>query len=465
MFTVNELSTPGPCGTDCEYQVCWTQLTPFQRAACNKSGHVEFIGDEYQEGAIAADDGGCLNGGNPQGKGNWDESCTDPEDVFGPGSLWAPATFSNVCMNVLAGETVHLLIRDGAACTGSGSIQDQTARGITATCAPSSEAGGTYFPGSDGGGTCSSAPEGNECIWSVTVPSECEHQEGDETPTDPTTPTQPSAPSEAGEPTPSGSQGDPHFKTWHNEHFEFHGQCDLILTKDRDFADGLGIDVQIRTKLVRFWSYIKQAAVRIGVDILEVQGMADDIAGKSNYWINYEYQGELDTIGGFPITVEEPPCRGKCKFHKRKFTIDLSSKYPGQSVEIHAFNEFVRVDIVGATEESFGNTVGMLGDFKTGKTIARDGVTEIHDFRDFGKEWQALPEEDILFHDVTEPQFPQKCIEAEDPRGERRRRLEESSITEEEAEKTCGHVKDILDRKDCVYDILATQDLDMVGAY
>jgi hypothetical protein len=71
----------------------------------------------------------------------------------------------------------------------------------------------------------------------------------------------------------------------------------------------------------------------------------------------------------------------------------------------------------------------------------------------------------MLFHDVAEPQFPQSCIEPEDPRGERRRRLDESSIQEEQAKAACAHIQDKLDGKDCVYDVIATQDSDMAGAY
>ena len=63
------------------------------------------------------------------------------------------------------------------------------------------------------------------------------------------------------------------------------------------------------------------------------------------------------------------------------------------------------------------------------------------------------------------PQFPELCLLPEDPRGERRRRLEGSGISMEAAEAACGELKDPLDRKDCVYDVLATQDLDMVGAF
>mmetsp|Transcript_27239 Transcript_27239/g.66120 ORF Transcript_27239/g.66120 Transcript_27239/m.66120 type:complete len:180 (-) Transcript_27239:339-878(-) len=80
-------------------------------------------------------------------------------------------------------------------------------------------------------------------------------------------------------------------------------------------------------------------------------------------------------------------------------------------------------------------------------------------------EWQVLPSDGKLFHEMARPQFPELCYLPEDPRGDRARRLAESDISEEAAEKACANLKDELDRKDCVYDILATQDMDMVGAY
>jgi hypothetical protein len=237
----------------------------------------------------------------------------------------------------------------------------------------------------------------------------------------------------------------------------------MMLTKDDTFANDLGLELQIRTKLIRFWSYIRSAAIRIGDDILEIEGSADPVLTGANnhYWINFEYQGELTTLGGFPV-----------KYHlqdmyqsKRWFEIDLSSKHPGQKIVISTFKEFVRVDFQNGSNASFGNTVGMLGSFRTGKTLARDGVTEIDDFSMLGNEWQVLPDENMLFHDISKPQFPEKCIEPEDPRGDRRRRLGQSSVTEGEAEAACASIEDPLDRKDCVYDVLATQDIGMVGAY
>jgi hypothetical protein len=256
----------------------------------------------------------------------------------------------------------------------------------------------------------------------------------------------------------SFSTGDPHFKTWSGEHFEYHGQCDMVLAKDLNFAHGLGLEVQIRTKLVRFWSYIKQAVIRIGDDILEVEGSGEP-SMKTRYWINLDFQGDISSLGGFPVTNRVQ------SDIKHFMEIDLSSKFPNQKIRISTFKEFVRVDFLYGTNESFGNTVGLLGDFQTGKTLARDGTTVLDDFSELGREWQVLPSEDMLFHDVSKPQFPQKCIEPEDPRGERRRRLEESTVTLEQVRAACAFLQDELDQKDCEYDVLATQDLEMAGAW
>jgi len=234
----------------------------------------------------------------------------------------------------------------------------------------------------------------------------------------------------------------------------------MVLVRDPLFADGIGLEVHIRTKVVRFWSYIKTASILIGNDILEIEGSPDPDDHETHYWFNFEYQGNADTIGGFPLSIS------RSGFQKRFFEIDLGSKFPGQKIVLSTFREFVAVDFKANTEESFGNVVGMLGDYTSGDTVARDGVSVINDFTELGNEWQVLPADPKLFHEMEEPQFPNRCVVPEDPRGERRRRLEESSISVEAAETACSKVlSDSLDIKDCVYDILATQDMDMVGAF
>jgi len=242
-------------------------------------------------------------------------------------------------------------------------------------------------------------------------------------------------------------------KTWKNEHFEYHGQCDIVMVSDKDFAGGLGIDIHIRTKVVRFWSYIERAVIRIGTDILEVEGSPDFSA---SYWVNYEHMGELTDLAGFPVSLNE---------NTDRYTIDLSSLFPGEQIVLKTYKEFVGVKVDGASEASFGKSVGITGDFRTGNTYARDGSTVLNDFNELGGEWQVLPSDGNFFHATSRPQFPEKCLVPEDPHGERKRRLDETSITEEQAEAACAGLEDEFSRKGCVYDILATQDIGMVGAY
>merc|ERR1711935_1103379 len=67
--------------------------------------------------------------------------------------------------------------------------------------------------------------------------------------------------------------------------------------------------------------------------------------------------------------------------YKRHYKIDLSSKFgAGKQITVQVYKEFIRVTFNGDVAV-FGKSVGLLGDYKTGKTVARDGVTVMHDFK------------------------------------------------------------------------------------
>jgi hypothetical protein len=64
-------------------------------------------------------------------------------------------------------------------------------------------------------------------------------------------------PEEVGPQAPPGdgsTQGDPHFKI-----VPFHGECDLMLLRSKDFESGVDLDVRIRTKMLRDMSFISSA--------------------------------------------------------------------------------------------------------------------------------------------------------------------------------------------------------------
>lgn len=97
--------------------------------------------------------------------------------------------------------------------------------------------------------------------------------------------------------------------------------------------------------------------------------------------------------------------------------------------------------------------------------LARDGFTKMEDAVAFGKEWQVLSSEPMLFHEVDGVQHPQECAMPDDMTTKaKRRRLGESVITEDEAALACSRVEE-MSRESCIFDVLATNDKDMAGSY
>jgi hypothetical protein len=251
----------------------------------------------------------------------------------------------------------------------------------------------------------------------------------------------------------SGCQGDPHFKTWRGKHFDYHGECDLVLIKSDKFESGLGLDVHIRTKIRRNMSYIASAALRIGNDLLEVES-------QGVYWLNGVLNAVLPAeFSGFAFSHMQPTDK------QHVFEVHLGGR---ERIKVKTYKDFVSILVENGRSKHFSDSAGLMGDFRMGHMIARDGKTVIDDANAFGQEWQVLDTELSLFHAVRLPQHPQQVCTLPPPMPAsqlRRRLLESSPISELAAEKACEHWGEGKD--DCVFDVLTTGDLEMavVGAY
>lgn len=246
------------------------------------------------------------------------------------------------------------------------------------------------------------------------------------------------------------------FVMWSGRKFDFHGGCDLVLVQNPDFNDGQGLYIHIRTKIQRWWSYVDSAVVQIGDDTLEVMGGVEN----KRYFVNGQPGEKLDEGGMMPFTIGGYHVRYRHLNDKQfQFKIFLGSD---QNIVLKAVKDFMRVDVGNPTVESFGTSVGLMGSFEGDEMLARDGVTVLNHPDEFGKEWQVLHSEPVLFHNVEGTQHPVTCampIAVEDDR----RRLE-GSISREQAEIACTKVFPD-EMKDCVYDVMATNDVDMAGAF
>ncbi|CAB9524317.1 Calcium-binding EGF domain [Seminavis robusta] len=161
------------------------------------------------------------------------------------------------------------------------------------------------------------------------------------------------------------SSGDPHFKTWHGVKFDYHGECDLVLVDHPSFANGKGLRVHIRTTRVKYFSYIERIALQIGDDILEFGNDVD------NFFINgakvdSNRKHHKTMFGGYMVRRDrkaisvrlDEEAKAKIDFHTRK-------------------NGFPAVIVDAGKTDLFAGSLGLLGQWHTGNTMARDGVTEI----------------------------------------------------------------------------------------
>merc|ERR1712151_1417440 len=281
----------------------------------------------------------------------------------------------------------------------------------------------------------------------------------------------------------SGAKGDPHFKLWDGEAYDFHGICDLVLLHNPEFNNGLGMDIHIRTKKMKHWSYIKTAVIRIGNESFEV--MAER---KHNYYWNNRIAGdeEIYTMKELPATISGYNIQfRKINSQQLEYTIVLGNNKNNnnnlrnsnktnknrrkneedkeEKIVFKTWNNFVRVDVINPTYENFKHSVGLMGTFEQSAKMGRDNSTVINDLNLFGQEWQVLPSEPKLFHNLDGPQAPSKC---EIPsKIDLRRRLAESNINRKSAELACSHISQQDEFNLCVFDVIATSDENVAAAY
>jgi len=246
-----------------------------------------------------------------------------------------------------------------------------------------------------------------------------------------------------------GSGGDPHFTTWTNQHYDFHGHCDLVLVKNQSFRNGKGISIHIRSSEYKtFFSYISAVAVKIGDDILEV-------GGDGTHYVNGIAQAPLKSLGRgrFRITYKENNVQGLRRIYK----IGLDAH---TAIVIRVHGEWIRVQINNAKEKDFQSSVGLMGSFQDGTLLGRDDETAFTSINDFGMEWQVHEDLDGQLFQTPSP-YPDKCnMPSEADMPSRRRRLSESTVSEEDAVRACSQWgKDGL--KDCVMDVLVSDNLAM----
>jgi len=247
------------------------------------------------------------------------------------------------------------------------------------------------------------------------------------------------------------THGDPHFKTFDDHRFSYHGECDLVLVQTH-LATGAALRVHVRTKILRSYSYVQGAAIQVGKEVFEVK--------PRTYLLNGEVIRDLpENFAGYKM--ERLDSLDWCEKRNCSDTSMMKIDLDGEgSIQVASYKGFLYVQ-VAEQGEGFLNATGILGATGRGGQFARDGSRLFDDIQ-FAEEWQVLDTEPKLFKVSRYPQHPVGCISP--PENTVRRMIEAEGDLYRKANKACSFAEDA-DRDFCIFDVLATGDLEMAEPY
>ena len=247
----------------------------------------------------------------------------------------------------------------------------------------------------------------------------------------------------------------------------------MILVKSDSFHSGSGLYIVIRTtKLGRMqqgFSYISAAAVKVGADVIEIQGDGSLIVNGIVTFSDEDVATLEVASGAFSLTkttnanIEEV-------HHVAVGTAiyDLNfSDNTGDEFSIQISTNKWKMMFVNVAGTFPVDTAGLLGSPYHLPLFARDGKTDLSsDHNALGEEWQVRSDEPQLFQDKTYvPQHPAGCIYEEIVDKDKsyiRRRAEQDLISPEAAAEACARAS-VHKRTFCIQDVIATGFLELAS--
>lgn len=184
--------------------------------------------------------------------------------------------------------------------------------------------------------------------------------------------------------------------------------------------------------------------MRVGDHVFEIES--------NQFFLNQELHtfDELPmTFGGifkYTITlVEESGPR-------KTIQVDLHDSV----ISFKFYKHFLTVNIDGSSVD-FGDSVGLLGEFKSGDMHGRDG-RHMSNFEESGFEWQVRSSDPQLFRETRAPQLPyERCRMPTAARPSRRKLRQDSELLEEATLACSSHEGS--DFELCVGDVMTTGDI------
>lgn len=280
--------------------------------------------------------------------------------------------------------------------------------------------------------------------------------------------------------------GDPHFNAYGHQFFTFQGLCDVVLSKSRNAANGLGFRMHGRLSAPgsnkklpteNKYTYISEVALMIGQDVYEIKSEEGKIFlnGKllnfedkiSNHAVQVGDSNSLSAHAGSLITLTKT-IRGK----RKNIVVYAFNFGSGSLIKVRSNLHFkmVFVDMEG---DFFGADVGgLLGTpGNNGILFGRDGQEmSKENINTYGAEWQVTESEPKLFMDANRfPQAPDRClvvdfVEAKTQLRGRRKLLELDDGSKVDlavaARNACAHLHGVM-KEFCVNDVILTGELEL----
>ncbi len=197
-------------------------------------------------------------------------------------------------------------------------------------------------------------------------------------------------------------------------------------------------------------------AIQIGIDSFEIEGNGTiwEKAASVRHFYNKEQDVDLPISMAGRYNVSKK--KGKrFSYDTITYSIILDEM---QGIEVLAWKGFLHVSLT-ANMMACGlqDSVGLMGTWSRAGKLSRGGERDITDPDKFAQEWQVLSSEPMLFQNRRVPQHPERCTP---PASGSHRRLGEDRHLHNAAKNICAKVESSR-RELCVFDIMATGDLDM----
>ena len=262
-----------------------------------------------------------------------------------------------------------------------------------------------------------------------------------------------------------GAGGDPHFKTWSGKQYDFYGHCDLVLLDNPTFGEndnsrglspssGAGLSIHIRSAPYKqVFSYISAAAIRIKGHVLEIQG-------KGEHYIDGVAQttGSTKDLDQYPVTSSVTK-RGRYVYKIKLRDGQAGPGHGDEEIVIREYRNWLTISIYHATFHNFEGSTGLMGSFPYGNWVGRDGTTIHTDINQYGSDWVVKADLDGEIFQVPSS-FPGRCdLPSTSSSTLRGRKLQEATVTKEEAQKACAHWGEQI--ADCIMDVLIADDTEV----